>query len=636
MGLVLSEGGEVVSTVPSPVVALRESISLVQRQLEDATWMNMSEEDGRRTLDDTREDRETLIKRARLAVKRNPMARQAVDLLQHYTLGQGITIKAQNKNIVAKLVDEFLEAPENMVTLTTHDAQKELLERAFVDGDAYLVLFVDKKKGLLRVGWLDALRVVDIIPDDENAKMPKWLKAKAKASVFNYKTGEWESGGGNNGDFVYYRWWTNEDDPPKGMPKKAIQDGLIYQIAVDKSGLFGRSKLATAVDWLKAHREFMEDRSTLNRAAASIAWKKKRQGGASDIAKEVERLQSSLIGDPRRYEQNPTRTAGSTIVENGGTSMEWVDTNTGGASADYDERKLRMMAGSGMGGIPNHYFGDEAAANLATATAMELPLLKTYEDWQQTLRQVLIDIIRFYLAACHEAGRVGEEDLSLRYTESKTSAQAVMEQPEAAPAPGSPGGAPPQTPDAAAPTMMGEADKELVGKDGLVLKGAAAATAAKMPYAPPPLPGGIRMMPKADAPEVEEPKEPGPDDPVPWYVDVDFPPIIQKEIFQYMQALEKLAAMMPSEVLEAKKLVVELALSVFGVNDVDKVLERIYPADMVGVLVPPAAAPAMVPGQPPFGGEDAPATVAESIADIRRRRLLQSVREAGAAVAGAG
>jgi copper chaperone CopZ len=119
-------------------------------------------------------------------------------------------------------------------------------------------------------------------------------------------------------------------------------------------------------------------------------------------------------------------------------------------------------------------------------------------------------------------------------------------------------------------------------------------------------------------------------------VDVDFPPIIQKEIFQYMQALEKLAAMMPSEVLEAKKLVVELALSVFGVNDVDKVLERIYPADMVGVLVPPAAAPAMVPGQPPFGGEDAPATVAESIADIRRRRLLQSVREAGAAVAGAG
>ena len=189
--------------------------------------------------------------------------------------------------------------------------------------------------------------------------------------------------------------------------------------------------------------------------------------------------------------------------------------------------------------------------------------------------------------------------------------------------------------------MLGEAEAPApVGRDGQPLKGAALLNAGtgKMPYSPPPLPGGIRMMPKADAQEVEEEKEIGPDDPVPWYVDIDFPPIIQKDTFAYMQALEKLATMLPTEVLEAKKLVVELALSVFGVNDVDKVLERIYPPDMVGVLVPPAAPVApvapVVPGQPE--GEVPPATLGESISDIRRRRLLHSVREAGAAVAGAG
>ncbi len=626
MGLVLSEGGAVVSTVPSTLSALRETVTLVQRQIEDATWDNLSHDIDRRGLDDDPEDRLLLIKRARAAVKRNPMARQAVDLLQHYVLGSGVTVKAQNRTIVAKLIDEFISNAENRVTFTSHDAQKELLERAYVDGDVYLVLFVDKDKGLLRIGWLDATRVVDIIPDEENAKMPKWVKAKAKASAFNFKTGEWESGpDARIGEFVYYRWWTNEDDIPKGMPKKSVQEGLVYQIAVDKSGLFGRSKLATAIDWLNAHKGFMEDRATISKAAASVAWKKKRHGSASDIANEVTKLQSSIVGDPRRYETNPTRTTASTVVENQGTSLEWVDTNTGGASADHDERKLRMMAGSGMGGIPNHYFGDEANANLATATAMELPLLKTYEDWQQTLRQAYNEIVQFYLTICHEAGRLGPDDTSARYTEAKTTAQGVMEQPEA------------QTPPKQEPVGEGPVAQHLLGM-AKAMKESAAPGRPMIPYTPAPSDTTVRMIPKPDA-EVEEPKEPSTSDPVPWYVDIDFPPIVQKDTFQFMQALEKFAAMLPSEVLEAKKLVVELGLQVFGINDIDKTMERLYPADMVGVLVPPSPK-VMGPdgraqeGVPAFGrpAEGEPKAIAESVADIRRRRLLAAVREAGDAI----
>jgi len=618
MGLVLAADGQQVATVPSPVVRLRETVSLVSRQIEDLAWDNLSRDDVTRSLDDDTKDRQDLIRRARLTAKRNPMARQAIDLLQHYVLGQGLTIKAANKSLVARLIDEFLEHSENEATLTSHDAQKEFLERLYVDGDVYYVLFADRENGLLRVGWLDALLVDDIIPDPENRKIPKWYKVKAPGKIYNFTTGAWETR--DTGKFVYYRHWRNDDPKPAGMSD--VQEGVVYQVSIDKSGLFGRSKLATAIDWLRAHRDFMQDRATLNRAAASVAWKKKRTGAGSDIAREVERIQSSIVGNPTRYETNPTPSSGSTVVENTGSTLEWVKTDTGGGAADYDERKLRMMAGSGMGGIPNHYFGDEAQSNLATATAMELPLLKAYEDWQQTLRQVLLDIFTFYLTACNEAGRLGPDDDSARYAEHVTTPQAVMDLPDQ------------DSNLPAAPTQLVEA--------------------LTLPFQQPPQPG-LRLMPRpADAPTLPT-EPPDPTKPVSWYIDIDFPPIVQKDLDKFMNALKVLADLLPTEVLEAKKLVVELALGVFGVNDIDHEIERIFPADMVGVLVPrqpPQVPPQLAagpngqqPGQPgapaAVGGQGAPgpgpqpAPMQESIADIRRRRLLAVVREAGATYAGA-
>ena len=602
MGIVLSEG-RAVTTIPSPVVQMREAVSLVQRQIEDLAWVNLSRDDAYRTLDDEKNERERVITRARLAAKRNPLARQAVNLLQHYVLGQGISIKAENKQVVARLLDEFLEHTENEAVLTCHQSQKEFLERLFVDGDVFIVLFPDRENGMVRLGWLEAMFVEDIIPVKGNRKIPAWYKVRSPSQTFNFRSGQWE--GTDAGKFVYYRHWRNDAEPPPGMGK-SLQDGLVYQVSIDKAGLFGRSGMATAIDWLVAHREFMEDRATLNRAAASVAWIKKRVGPASDIAAEVAKLQSSLVTDPRRYETNPTRAAGSTVVQNQGSALEWAETDTGGAAADYDERKFRMMSGSGMGGVPNHYFGDEAQANLATATAMELPLLKTYEDWQQVLRQTLLDIIGFFLEVCHEAGRLGERDDTARYAEHLTTAQAVMDQPDQ---------------DTGQPRARTVQTRE----------------ALTLPYTPPPKPGGITLMPRPDKAPAEEPEEVDETTAVSYYVDIDYPPIVEKELDKYMGALEKFAAMLPTgEVLEAKKLIVELGLQVFGVNDVAKMMARLFPPDMVAVLTPAVPAnvdPATGKPLPPDALPEREPPVRESIAAIRRRRLLSIVREVGEAEA---
>ena len=59
---------------------------------------------------------------------------------------------------------------------------------------------------------------------------------------------------------------------------------------------------------------------------------------------------------------------------------------------------LRQMVGIGSGGIFEHYLaGDASTGNLATATAMELPMQKLFEYSQELWRDVFSDIFWFVL-----------------------------------------------------------------------------------------------------------------------------------------------------------------------------------------------------------------------------------------------
>lgn len=609
MPFVLGEDGST-EIQSSPIVAMREVVSLLTRQNEDLAWNNVSADPAR--LDLPYDQRVRQIERARAQARKSPLAKTAIGLLQHYVLGQGVSVKAQNKTIVARVVDEFMNDPRNKKILTSHDGQKEFLSAIFTDGSFFIVLFPDKEAGTLQLGTIDALYVEDAIPDPGNAKIIKWYKVKRPNTQFNFARGEWETALGQ--EFVYYRHWENDDPVPTGMGGK-LQPGLVMQIDVDKAGgKFGQSQLATAGVWLEAHRQFMENRATINAAAAAVAWRKKRLGSPTDVAAEAQRMQSSLVNNANRFDSNPTRAAGATVVENAGSHMEWVDTNTGGAAADYDERKLRMMAGSGMGGIPNHYFGDEAAANLATATAMELPLLKMYEEWQAMLGATLQQLIEFALSVAHEAGRIGERDDSSKYAERVTTPQGVMDQPDQEDA-----GAAASKP-TPGPTQPGVTVKTVITREALPI-----------PFTPAPAPG-LRLIPRPDE-TMEDPEPITASDPVSWYVDIDFPPIIQKQIDLWLNALKILLDMLPGENIESRKLVAELALTAFGVNDIDQTMERIFPADMVAVMLPAPPPPPPGFGQPP----PQPGPVQEAIttlAELRARRIQRAADDTVAAIVG--
>lgn len=634
MSLIVGEDGALVPVLPSPVVRLRETSNLLARQVEDIFWVSMGADPTSR-LDSSYDVRQRTIERARQMARTSPLAKTAVNLLQHYVLGQGTSVKAQNRPIIARVVDEFMNDPRNKTVITAHQAQKEFLAGLFEDGDYFLVLFPDTQAGTLQLGWIDAAMVEDAIPDPNNVKITKWYKARKPNVTFNFASGTWDASVSQ--EFVYYRHWQNDDPPPPGMGN-LLQPGLVYQVSVDRRGKFGRSQLANAMDWLKAHKDFMEDRASINRAAAAVAWKKKRSGSASDVAAEAKKIQSTLVSRTDRFDANPPRATASTVVENMGSTLEWVDTNTGGAAADFDERKLRMMAGAGMGGIPNHYFGDEAQANLATATAMELPMLKMYEDYQQTIRTVLGDLIDFALAVAFAAGRIGPRDDSDRYAERVTTPQGVMDSPEQDAAPAA-ANSPVQTRPASTvvKTVITREMAAVIRREIMTMP---IREAIQLPYSPAPV-GGLKLIPN---PNPIEPTnlDPGQSlsEPLSWYVDIDFPPIVQKAIDIWMNAVKVLSDMLPSENIESRKLAVELALTAFGVNDIDETLSRIFPPDMIAVQMPAPPPPPQFgqPGGFPGGprppqipariGESEP----ESLAEIRRRRIYTAATGALAAI----
>jgi hypothetical protein len=95
-------------------------------------------------------------------------------------------------------------------------------------------------------------------------------------------------------------------------------------------------------------------------------------------------------------ERKPPPAPGSTFVNNAGADMVPMPRATGAGDSKEDSNQLKLMVCAATG-IMVHYFGDPSTGNLATATAMELPMLKMFEAYQQLWQDAWRDIFSIAL-----------------------------------------------------------------------------------------------------------------------------------------------------------------------------------------------------------------------------------------------
>lgn len=328
----------------------------------------------------------TQVNRGRYYWLRDPLAKQSVRLWTDYSLGDTALTYTCDDTKVQSTLDKFMKDRRNR-KITSRAGQRRMSQRLLIDGEIFFALFDD---GTVRT--FDCLQMTDIITDpDDDDTMLAFKRVTASPD-------------GKNPLTLYYQPWdyvkskTKLIDPTN---KKAFvweKNVVMYHLAFDALEKRGNGLLSCCSDWSKEHRRFMTARVGITQALSKFAFKMTVKGGQRQINSIRQKTESTFAqtGLTGGTEKHPPTAPGGTWLQNEGAQLEAMPRTTGAgdAKADADGLKLMMSAGTG---IMLHYYGDPSTGNLATATAMELPMLKMFASYQVFWKDAWRDLFAIVL-----------------------------------------------------------------------------------------------------------------------------------------------------------------------------------------------------------------------------------------------
>lgn len=339
------------------------------------------------------ERRNKIIRESRFYWHRDPLGKQPVRLWSDYAIGTGITYKTEGEDEgsnseIQKQLDRFWKYHKNRC-LTNSQGQWELSTQLLVDGDIFFAIFTDGDVPVIRT--IDPLQIADIITDPDDELTVLAFKREIVDPKGARKT-------------LYYRNWSalpadldKAKDPDTGRAITVEENVVVYQHSFEKFGKRGNGLLSCVIDWSRYHRAFMNARVSLTQALAKFAFKLTAKGSDKVVKAVAQRLGSKLANAPAgSIETNPPTTPGGTFVQNQGLDLEAMPRTTGGGDAKSDGDQLKLMVCAGTN-VHQHYFGDPSTGNLATAEAMELPMLKSFTRYQESWKDCWRDIFSIVL-----------------------------------------------------------------------------------------------------------------------------------------------------------------------------------------------------------------------------------------------
>lgn len=325
-------------------------------------------------------ERTATVRRSRVYFQRNPLVDRAITFWTDTAFSKPWTYTAFDEGFQA-IVDGLMRANYNR-RIFNREGMKRLSNRMLVDGEVPFVFYV-ADPSRIHVRAMDPLEFLDPITNPED-KDETWYWPRL-----------WADQAGTQHLWLYRDWnFTDEAGNPRTEPiPESVATALRSRGAtvadlqpregeyvaipnINTLGVRGQPLFASALDWVRAHTQFMRDRSSLTAARAQYASTIKVKGGQSaveGIAQSIARVQNPSDGT------KPL--AGQAWLQNDGVNRDLVTPPSDGQSARQDERALRMMA-TLPSGVPPHLMGDVGEGNLATAAATEKPLRDMLTSYQ--------------------------------------------------------------------------------------------------------------------------------------------------------------------------------------------------------------------------------------------------------------
>lgn len=289
--------------------------------------------------------RKRVLTNCHAAYHRNPLAKRAVDLTRQFAVGKGFTLACQNEQVKAVL-DAFMNNPENAVK----EYEKTFLQDLQIDGELFIRFFTNDVGDVVMVP-LAPWHITEISTD------PEFFRR-----VHEYR-------------LQYTPTQHSVEQIVEPVDVQISADEVLH-VAINRHSyeLRGRSDLYVTLPWLRAYKDWLEDRVRQNQwRGALLWWVKIARAGIGTIAAKV-----------AQYRKPPT--PGSVVVTSDAEEWTPLSNSVNANDASEDGRQVKLMSVVGLG-MAEYMLGDGENANLATATAQELPSLWKFMDAQEIMRE---------------------------------------------------------------------------------------------------------------------------------------------------------------------------------------------------------------------------------------------------------
>lgn len=299
---------------------------------------------------------------------------------------------------------EYWEGDRNQPVLAD-DVLHRLSDQVLIDGELFFVYYISTIDGKVTVRVFDTKQITEIVTEDNDNSVPLfykrlWIDKKLGAKELYYP----DAMAYISGDID-----AHADVLPKGA-KRADQEKsatlvLVQHVAHNrKYDLRGWPLMTAGAAWSRAHKRFREDRASVASIVAMTVNKLKVKGGSRAVdamrarMEQIPNTQGVLDGNKDWIPNAP-----GTFVQNNAADLERMPLQTSAGDAKQDGEALLLMAGLG-GGLFPHWLGAGDAYRLATATAMETPLLREFDRYQRFWGSHFRRMVRIVLWADQKYG----------------------------------------------------------------------------------------------------------------------------------------------------------------------------------------------------------------------------------------
>ena len=344
------------------------------------------------------DERKRAVQDSKRMFKYAIIARWIVSLWTYYGMGVNVSIVCEDES-ADEVWQDFWAADRNQRVIAK-DRMDELSRWLLVTGERFHVFFASTLDGETTIRSIEPGQISNILTNPDDLTEP-WFYER----TWSTKQGQ---------QVLYYPDWElffNSDVAKAwrvAQQEYTINGELAQQnrtaacmlftpfIQLDEESLRGWPLLAPqGTPWLRAQREFMQNRATV--AAAKAAYVRRYSvAGGSRAVDSVRRTLASAFQFGGTSETNPAPVAGSSEVTNRAVDVTDLPMSTGAGDAKSDGEMFAWMAGL-SGGVFPHYLGLGDAYRLATATSMEKPIEQQFSLYRNQLGAMLRKMVRIVL-----------------------------------------------------------------------------------------------------------------------------------------------------------------------------------------------------------------------------------------------